>query len=151
MSVKERLKKFVEYKGISDRQFSLSIGLSAGYINSISKSIQPDKISRISAQYPELNTNWLITGEGEMLKEDIDFKIKNTTPYDIAVMGGEVYANLLNKLIREKQLAPFALLEQKEQEIKELNREIGRLEERLENSKKTDAQEGGSATCAVAK
>lgn len=67
MTVKERLKKFVEYKKISDRQFSLSIGVSAGYVNSISKSVQPEKLSRITATYPELNPIWLLMGDGEML------------------------------------------------------------------------------------
>lgn len=68
MSVKQRLKEYVSYKKLSDRQFSLSIGVSAGYINSISKSIQPDKLNSISVQYPDLNTDWLLTGNGEMLK-----------------------------------------------------------------------------------
>lgn len=69
MSVKERLKEFISFKKISDRQFSLSIGASGGYVNSISKSIQPDKIHSISVNYPELNTEWLLTGIGAMLKE----------------------------------------------------------------------------------
>ena len=32
------------------------------------KSIQPDKIKSIAIEFPELNTEWLLTGEGEMLK-----------------------------------------------------------------------------------
>jgi len=33
-------------------------------------SIQPDKISSIALKFPELDTGWLLTGEGSMLKED---------------------------------------------------------------------------------
>lgn len=67
MSIKQRIKAFTDYKKISDRQFSISIGASPGYVNSISKSIQPDKLHRITIQYPELNPIWLMTGEGDML------------------------------------------------------------------------------------
>ncbi len=150
MSVKERLIEFIKYLEIGQGAFEKEVGLSNGYVNNIRKSIQPDKLQRISLRYPQLNSGWLMSGEGNMLKGDVEFNIKDSTLFDIVAMGGEAYTSLLNKLIREKQLAPFALLEQKDQEIKNLNREIGRLEERLENSKKTDAQEEGNATCAVA-
>lgn len=70
MSVKDRIKQFADYVDVSYRDLSVQMGASAGYINSISRSIQPDKLSRLSAQYPQLNTNWLLTGNGEMLNAD---------------------------------------------------------------------------------
>lgn len=70
MTVKERLIEYIKFKRISARKFSISIGVSPGYVNSISKSIQPDKLSSITAQYPDLNPEWLLTGEGEMLKAE---------------------------------------------------------------------------------
>lgn len=68
MTIKDRLIKYLEYKGISKRQFELSIGVSNGYINNMRVSIQPDKVRNIALHYPDLNTGWLMTGEGEMLK-----------------------------------------------------------------------------------
>lgn len=70
MGVKDRIKQFADYIDISYRELSVQMGASEGYINSISRSIQPDKLSRLSAQYPQLNTNWLLTGSGEMLNTD---------------------------------------------------------------------------------
>lgn len=70
MNVKDRIKQFADYMEISYRDLSVQMGASAGYINSISRSIQPDKLSRLSARYPQLNTNWLLTGNGEMLNTD---------------------------------------------------------------------------------
>ena len=67
-SVKDRLIEFLKYKGIGQNRFAQTIGVSAGYVNNIRKSIQPDKINSIAKFYPELNTGWLLTGEGEMLK-----------------------------------------------------------------------------------
>lgn len=94
MSVKQRVKEFVMYKKMSDRQFSLSIGVSAGYINSISKSIQPDVMNSISALYPDLNIGWLLTGEGEMLKDNteakpiINYEQRGVPYYDVDFIGG---------------------------------------------------------------
>jgi transposase len=69
MSVKERLIEFVKYKGISNSEFCRRIGVSNAFISSMVKSIQPDKLKSITSSFPELNTGWLMTGEGEMLKD----------------------------------------------------------------------------------
>jgi hypothetical protein len=45
--------------------------LSNGYINNIRVSIQPKTLDKIIAHYPELNIEWLITGQGEMIKNDL--------------------------------------------------------------------------------
>ncbi|PQL94299.1 helix-turn-helix domain-containing protein, partial [Apibacter adventoris] len=68
MSVKERIKKFVSYKNISIRNFCNIIGVSSAYITSMRKSIQPDKLESISLHFPDINIEWLLTGEGSMLK-----------------------------------------------------------------------------------
>ncbi|PQL91063.1 helix-turn-helix domain-containing protein [Apibacter adventoris] len=68
MSVKDRLKKFVSYKNISIRNFCNIIGVSSAYITSMRKSIQPDKLESISLHFPDINIEWLLTGEGSMLK-----------------------------------------------------------------------------------
>lgn len=68
MSVKERLMEFLSYEGIGQKRFAESIGMSSGYVNAIRKSIQPGTIHKIAMQYPNLNTGWLLTGEGKMLR-----------------------------------------------------------------------------------
>lgn len=68
MSVKERLTEFVNWLGISKSEFGRQIGVSNAFISSIRKSIQQDKIQSIASMYPNLNIEWLLTGEGEMLK-----------------------------------------------------------------------------------
>ena len=66
-SVKQRLIQFVKYKGISQRKFESTIGVSNGFINNISKSIGAEKMQRIESAFPEINKIWLLTGEGDML------------------------------------------------------------------------------------
>jgi phage repressor protein C with HTH and peptisase S24 domain len=68
MSVKCRIKEFVKSVGLTVSDFEKSISTSNGYVNSISKSIGIDKIELILEKYPTLNLEWLLTGQGKMLK-----------------------------------------------------------------------------------
>lgn len=76
MSVKERLIEFLSHEGIGQKRFAESIGMSSGYVNAIRKSIQPDTVHKIAMQYPSLNTGWLLTGEGEMLRDNSTEEVK---------------------------------------------------------------------------
>lgn len=69
MSIKDRLIKFIKYKGISVREFERNVDLSNGYINKIKGNIGEDKLNNILQEYPELNKVWLLTEEGEMINE----------------------------------------------------------------------------------
>lgn len=67
MTTTERLLQFVEYKGISKYEFHKKNGLSNGFLDK-SRAIGTDKCARILENYPEINPEWLITGEGEMIR-----------------------------------------------------------------------------------
>lgn len=68
-TVKQRLKAFIKEVGIKQKDFEESIGASNGYINSISKSIGVNYLAAIERKYPQLDRNWLLTGNGSMLAE----------------------------------------------------------------------------------
>ncbi len=68
-TVKQRLEMFLEYKNISKSEFGRVIGVSSAYISSMRKSIAPDKAESIALNFPDLNIQWLITGNGQMLIE----------------------------------------------------------------------------------
>lgn len=74
LTVKDRLKIFIDYLGISQSEFEKKTGLSNGYVNNIRKSIKAEKFdNNIAPVYPELNKLWLLHGSGEMLNDlDID-------------------------------------------------------------------------------
>lgn len=71
MTVQNRIREYIKYEQLSITKFCDTIGVSNAYISSIVKSIQPDKIQRITFEYPKLNIEWLLTGNGEMIKEDV--------------------------------------------------------------------------------
>lgn len=94
-TIKDRLKIFVKYKGLGQGKFEAKCGLSNGYINNIRQSILPDKLQKIALQFPDLNTGWLMTGEGEMLKgqdQGISAPVKGYTVgvpyYNVDFLGG---------------------------------------------------------------
>lgn len=68
-TVKQRLIAFIDYLGKSKNAFEKACGLSTRYVSNISASISPDKLKQISLKHPELNIEWLLTGEGDMLRE----------------------------------------------------------------------------------
>jgi len=59
---------YIHHLGIGQRRFEVRCGLANGYVNNIRKSISPEKLQKIAQQNPGLNTGWLMTGEGEMLR-----------------------------------------------------------------------------------
>ena len=69
-SVKDRLLRYIEYKNISVNKFEKTCGLSTGYVGNMRKSIQPEKAMNIAHNFPDLNIGWLLSGEGEMLKDN---------------------------------------------------------------------------------
>lgn len=70
-TIKERLMIYIKYLDISVRKFEVKCDLANGYIKNIRQSITPDKLRQISLHNPDLNTGWLMTGEGEMLKSSV--------------------------------------------------------------------------------
>lgn len=70
MSVKQRITEYIKFKGITKISFCKKIGVSNAFISSMRVSIQPDKLKSIALNYPDLNLEWLIQGEGEMLKNE---------------------------------------------------------------------------------
>ncbi|MDE5659313.1 MAG: S24 family peptidase [Muribaculaceae bacterium] len=67
-TVKERVIEFVNYKGIKMKTFESKCGLSSGYVTSMRKGFGAEKLNNVLNAYPELNREWLLYGEGEMLR-----------------------------------------------------------------------------------
>lgn len=71
-SVKERLKEYIRYKHLTDRAFQQRIGASNAFINSIRKSIGPKYLAAIEREFPDLSRDWLLYGEGTMIRKEFD-------------------------------------------------------------------------------
>jgi hypothetical protein len=67
--IQDRIIEYLEYKGISKYKFYKETGLSNGFLDK-KGTIGADKCEIIYSHYPDLNLEWLITGQGEKLKEN---------------------------------------------------------------------------------
>lgn len=151
MTVKNRVKAYCETIHMTVSAFEKSIGVANGYVNSISKSIGIDKVSLILEKYPNINIEWLLTGRGEMLKtkHTLESPIPNNEPIpnnkdnNNEVPKQDSSTSFIDKL--------FAIINDKENTIREQAEEIGRLKEQirqmnLEKGKPaSDAYTSGSA------
>lgn len=68
MDIKERVLLFAEYKGIKPSVLEKQLGISRSYFYNI-KSISAEVLSKIVTTYPEVSADWLLTGQGEMLRQ----------------------------------------------------------------------------------
>lgn len=104
MSVKERITRYLKSKKLSARGFSLSIGMSENYISSMKNSIQPDVIDNIAVHYPDLNTGWLLTGNGEMLNPNFEetgqsgLSDKSVPYWNLPVTAGRSLGEIIGQL-----------------------------------------------------
>jgi len=68
MNTKDRLKAFLQHIGLSQNKFETQVGLSNGFVNNVGESIRTENLQKITDKFPLLNTAWLLTGVGEMIK-----------------------------------------------------------------------------------
>lgn len=94
MTMKDRLLQFINYKDISVQAFEASVNLSNGAVSKMGDGTRRSTVDKISNTYPELNTNWLLTGEGDMLKPlQTVGDISNSSVAGVNVNGREIHIN----------------------------------------------------------
>lgn len=115
----DRIKQFIDHKGIAVSAFERSIGMSnASFGKSLKNggAIGTDKLENFLNVYPEVSPTWLLTGEGEMLKQN-DIEPEN---------AGPIIKQLLDKITEQAE-------------------EIGQLKERIAQLEREKAASSSSA------
>ena len=69
-TTKERALAFVAHKGLKMKEFEELAGLSNGYVTSMRKGFGEGKLNNVLNAFPDLNRDWLVYGEGSMLKSE---------------------------------------------------------------------------------
>lgn len=93
MNIRERILTYLETKGISKYAFYKQINVSNGFLDKAG-TIGADKCEIISYQYPELNLEWLITGQGEMLKDNTSPKLAKPAQGGIPLVSVEAIGGI---------------------------------------------------------
>lgn len=111
MTLKERIEEYCKYAKIRISAFERRAGLSNGYFNQVKKEPSPSKLSQIEEAFPDLNTDWMLTEKGSMLK---------TTDQSVSQGGDDAIlsdADLNNSSTMKKLLE--SLLRQNEELIRQ--------------------------------
>jgi hypothetical protein len=66
-SIRERIAAYLIYKDISRYRFYKDTGLSNGFLDK-QGAINSDNCEKICYSYPDINPEWLLTGNGEMFR-----------------------------------------------------------------------------------
>jgi transcriptional regulator len=71
-NIKERVLYISESKGITREKFFEDLGITYGNFKGKAKekALSSDVLAKIIAKYPEISSEWLLTGNGEMLKSE---------------------------------------------------------------------------------
>ena len=135
MGTLQRIKQFIDLKGITIKAFEQKIGFSNGAFGSQlrnNRTIGVDKIENILFEYPELSPEWLLTGKGEM--------IKSSTVQENIIKEDTSGYSMVNTLLEQlSKLTDTVLSQQKT------------IESLIETNKKAVALQGDNATNADAK
>ena len=144
MTIRERLKAFIKYLNISEREFCRSIGVSASYVQTMGSKVTRATLDAMQAAYPLLNTQWLLNGVGEMLLDEprvapapAEEEKAKKAPADPAAPTDDMASRLL------------ALVESQQQTIAQLTENNSRLTRLVEAYKKAPAAAPGIPAPAV--
>lgn len=121
-TIKDRAIAFIKLKGLSMRDFERSCGLSTGYITSMRKGFGAEKLNNVLIAYPDLNRDWLLYGEGEMLK--------SPKPASVSVVGNDNAVNNSNCKISHGGTAS-SVVDSLQAENTDLRKEIAELRSAL--------------------
>lgn len=137
-TTKRRILQYLEYKHITTTIFFQKTGIKRGFLDSdkLNGAVSDLFIAKIIAVFQDISLDWLLTGEGEMLKSsDVpsDFKpltshkIKDNTRQQPLNNTHTAYLQAENEELK-KQISILIL------ENKSLIKENGRLEGKLDSA-----------------
>lgn len=118
MDIRDRIIQIIESKGVSRNAFEKAIGVSKSYLAN-TKSISADVASNVCLVYSDVSAEWLLRGEGNMIKRPSEIVSEGNLNLDISM-------NEKDKLL---QLA-LKEIDRLEKEVADLRRKYESFEER---------------------
>ena len=122
MTIQERILQYLENKDITPYKFCKDLGFPMGYLNKRGV-IGTDKYLKIIKYYKDLSPEWLLTGEGTMLINEIKNEISQ-----VQLPPNE---SELVVLLREKIKDKEAIIKEKDKNTRLLEEKIKQLEAQL--------------------
>lgn len=100
------MQAIVDYSGKSIPQLATAVGFKTpqtirSLLKGDTKTISDSVVMRITSYYPEVDANWLLTGEGEMLKSAVKEAAASTPAGTVSLE--KLYA-LIEQLVRQGEM-----------------------------------------------
>lgn len=135
--IKSRLLQFAEQQGLKKEEFYRQIGIDGANFrgkNALSE-LGSEKIVSILSTFPELNSDWLLLGRGEMLRSASQSvgNISHSTAVGVNVNGNDInisYDPLLLPTVESLSDSVAKLTAQNAQLLGELSRLISIVEKK---------------------
>lgn len=149
------LKRFRKDKKLTQNELADILSCGQAFISHVEKGIKDlpqDKRSILEERYGNICSYDIgnITYINKEEKTSQKTEEVRTDPKDLLFAGADAFSRQIIQMMNEKLIAPYSMLIEKDKEIERLNREIGRLQAKIEEGKKMNAQEGENAKCADA-
>jgi hypothetical protein len=139
--IKERILYYIDLKGIKKEGFFKKVDIMRSNFSGIGAKSEfgGDKIAKILNEYPDINPDWLITGRGEMLRNNVNISHVSGSVNQINgcknIGSGDMSGNVINqskvvmnpndvKYLQQVVVEKDRVIEQKEQCIIKLRRKI---------------------------
>lgn len=122
-TIKQRINAFIKYKGITIKSFEEKCGLSNGYISSMRKGFGTGKLENVLKEFPDLNRDWLLYNEGNMLSDSTSQNVNGNNNH---VAGRDI--NISNEDFSK-------LIDTVNKQQEQMGRLISLLENKLNNNK----------------
>lgn len=125
--VKGRVIQFIENQSIEKKMFFEKLGVASSNFrgNALYSEISADVLAKILTLHPNVNSDWLLTGKGSMLKEDAKTNINQTITGDSNIQSGN-NTNVTGDC-KEKVQELQKLLKEKDKEIERQKKQIDKL------------------------
>lgn len=126
-TIQERILQYLEYKKVTPYKFCKDLDFPMGSLNKRG-SIGTDKYLKIIKYYKDLNPEWLLSGEGPMLKEKQ--APQTNTPDDKYLKLLEEHNKTLKDQLRDKE----AIIKEKEEKEALYKERIQELQQRMQTN-----------------
>lgn len=100
--IKERISKYLDFKGVSKYQFYKETGLGRGLLDGES-GITEMAIAKFIAYAKDCSIDWLVVGKGKMLKNQSSELVVNESPSQYGVIDRKI------RVVEHKAMAGFRL------------------------------------------
>lgn len=136
MTLNDRISKVIEYSGLTSSEFADEIEAQRSSISHITSGRNRpslDFLIKVKEKYPEIQWNWLILGEGEML-EKVDNSKKSVLPLPdlFAMIDDDNFGRTESEDKIQKEIPRESIVADQNKEVKEIN-DSQALEEKKES------------------